>query len=1304
MERFLLWITQKSALLSPRWLRNRLQLWRDARAVRRSGMFNESFYLRQNPDVAVAGVDPIVHYLTRGAAEGRNPSDWFDAAHYLEANADVARAGLNPLVHYMRYGRREGRAMRSAASPAVDPTPDYQWFSQRRHSVGSYLYAAIRHPRDGRRVARKIVSIFRQEGWCGIRQRLLRLVAPPYKRETSVLHDLASFESLPWRFEGSRAQGSIGRITVLLTSHDARRAGAPLALLGLLTELRKHPDFECWVLLNSGGPLESEFGAIAPTLNLDTLICRGMSRQVALETIATLFKSFAPRGFAICNTVATPDINAEFARSGVPVVSWVHELPSSIDAWYGGERTFKTIYDASRLIICPSTFVRDALVGRYRCDTSDKFHVLYCGTVIPERDLRRHEIRLEVRDELGIPEDAVIVLGCGTVDQRKGADLFVSIASRVLSTRNGSKAWFVWVGDALDGKVLSWCRHDALLLGIADRILFLGERKDIKRYFMAADIYALSSREDPFPLVNLEAMAAGLPVVAFRDAGGAQEALRDGCGVLVPYMDLEGFSDAIIQLMCSGDMYGVISNRAVAWIHDKAISWTTFVNQFRTLLQGELGLFPVRPITVSAVVVCYNHERYLEQRLRSILNQTRLPDEIIFVDDASSDASVKIASSVALRSPVPFKFVVNEQNSGSPFAQWIRGIDAASSELVWIAEGDDFSDSRFLENLVPAFFDPDIVLAYAQSAPVDENGQPQWPDYRAYTADLSATRWDSAYTNDGISEIRDFLAVKNTIPNASAVVMRRIPVSSIPKDLQEFRFAGDWYFYVHLLQAGKIAFVPTVLNFHRRHGQTVTSVIERGDEAIVEQLRVKIHILERFQLPINTITLTIAQTVSEYYRLSEQHGLSRKAFMDNPAFRPSICRLRELCEWALGGLAEGKRLLFVIGDATMGGGQIAGIRLAQELSKHHRVFVCNARPGVADPDFIAGVGSNVVFLEGALGFVEWAVQSQPTEHVQDRISEGGRRVAVVQELLRFHQIDLIFSHIWWADRFTFIINRDMRLPWFIRMHGCYEALAENPDWDSEFADLVKPMMALVTGVCYSTPRNLRIFELGKAPWPKRCRQFVNGLDPMRIPQSTDRSVVVRSADEFVFCLCSRAIRDKGWEEAIAATIKINALSLEQRAGRQARLLLIGDSEYAKSLRAKYARQPGVEFLGQLQDPLPTILACDAGLLPSRFISESVPSTVIEYLACSKPVIATTIGSIPQMIVREDQEAGLLIPYDLPQAAFVDVLYSAMLRYMTDHALWEKHRSNASIVFDGQFNLEQIAAKYLAFFAETTWRA
>jgi len=80
------------------------------RLLKKSGLFDEEWYLAEYTDVASAGVvDPVVHYLRYGAAEGRNPSPHFDTRFYLESHPDVAAAGLNPLVHFVKFGREEGR-------------------------------------------------------------------------------------------------------------------------------------------------------------------------------------------------------------------------------------------------------------------------------------------------------------------------------------------------------------------------------------------------------------------------------------------------------------------------------------------------------------------------------------------------------------------------------------------------------------------------------------------------------------------------------------------------------------------------------------------------------------------------------------------------------------------------------------------------------------------------------------------------------------------------------------------------------------------------------------------------------------------------------------------------------------------------------------------------------------------------------------------------------------------------------------------------------------------------------------------
>jgi hypothetical protein len=73
------------------------------------GGFDAEYYLAHNPDVAVAGVDPLLHYNVVGWQEGRDPNAFFDTEGYLSHYADVAAAGVNPLQHYAQFGWHEGR-------------------------------------------------------------------------------------------------------------------------------------------------------------------------------------------------------------------------------------------------------------------------------------------------------------------------------------------------------------------------------------------------------------------------------------------------------------------------------------------------------------------------------------------------------------------------------------------------------------------------------------------------------------------------------------------------------------------------------------------------------------------------------------------------------------------------------------------------------------------------------------------------------------------------------------------------------------------------------------------------------------------------------------------------------------------------------------------------------------------------------------------------------------------------------------------------------------------------------------------
>lgn len=94
-------------------------------------LFDGGYYLRQNPDVAAAGVDPYQHFLSFGWREGRDPSLLFSLSKYLAANPDVARAGVNPLLHYELFGQAEGRApFPAGGAAAADLLIDPAYYAQ----------------------------------------------------------------------------------------------------------------------------------------------------------------------------------------------------------------------------------------------------------------------------------------------------------------------------------------------------------------------------------------------------------------------------------------------------------------------------------------------------------------------------------------------------------------------------------------------------------------------------------------------------------------------------------------------------------------------------------------------------------------------------------------------------------------------------------------------------------------------------------------------------------------------------------------------------------------------------------------------------------------------------------------------------------------------------------------------------------------------------------------------------------------------------------------------------------------------
>jgi UDP-glucose:(heptosyl)LPS alpha-1,3-glucosyltransferase len=152
----------------------------------------------------------------------------------------------------------------------------------------------------------------------------------------------------------------------------------------------------------------------------------------------------------------------------------------------------------------------------------------------------RVRYRAPVRAAAGIPADAYTLLFVGSGFARKG--LGTAIEAFAAFGDRASRLLVLGKGDVRDYQAL------AARLGVAERVVWLGARADPERWYAGADVVVLPSRYEPFGNVHLEALAAGLPVVASQRAGGA-EVIEEGVnGAIVPPTDARAITVAVERL------------------------------------------------------------------------------------------------------------------------------------------------------------------------------------------------------------------------------------------------------------------------------------------------------------------------------------------------------------------------------------------------------------------------------------------------------------------------------------------------------------------------------------------------------------------------------------------------------------------------------------------------------------------------------------------------------------------------------------------------------------------------------------
>ena len=641
---------------------------------------------------------------------------------------------------------------------------------------------------------------------------------------------------------------------------------------------------------------------------------------------------------------------------------------------------------------------------------------------------------------------------------------------------------------------------------------------------------------------------------------------------------------------------------------------------------------------ISIIVPNFNHENFLRKRLETIYAQTYKNFEVILLDDASTDSSRDILQEFQKLHADNTRLIFNAQNSGGVFKQWRKGLEVAKGDLIWIAESDDFSAENFLAELVTAFADDAIQLAFCRTDFIQDDQKIFTTE--EYLADLPHFDWTKNFAVTAAEFVAQGFAIKNIIPNVSSVIFRR------PKNIRDevaelwndMKLCGDWAFYLDIIKGGCVYYSPHATNFYRVHKKSTSLKIQKEPQYFQEHERIAEFIAKNYRVP-DEIHKAHLQLLEDHFlgyyggkNLNELNKLfDLKKILDTPR-KPNI--------------------LMGVFALTIGGGETFPLTLANELSrKGFAVTVLDFQMADDLPDVRKKLNATVPLV---------------------RLNDTGGLSEVVDQF----KIDVIHTHHGAVDEAaTYVAENMPELRHVVTLHGMYEAA--DPDYLKKILERVKKS---VGAFVYIADKNLVPFKKNNFGREEIFHRIGNGLEREPI-KPVPRAELNIPENAFTACVVSRAIAPKGWQAAVDAV----KLANKQR-GRRIDLILVGAGEmYDKLINHVPDFVHLVGFKSNVRDYLAT---ADIGLLPSEYAGESFPLLIIDSFFAGRPVVSSNLGEVSTMV----EDAGIV--FDLVNGKVPVKELAKILRTLADDPVaYEKLCSRVDNAAE-KFSIESVAKKYV----------
>lgn len=337
---------------------------------------------------------------------------------------------------------------------------------------------------------------------------------------------------------------------ILFITHNTSPTGAPYVLLLLLEWLKSNgKQFQSDIVFLGGGDLKNDFIAAADnSFDLTELYKKSFNQKITSllsKTIAkkdirkeAFLKKVAEQHYDViyANSIASVPFAVELkkrATNSPKIIAHIHELNTIIKEYLPN---FDQYVPYIEQFISVSNLVKQNLETNWNVKSNQTTLVYeFSDKVIVKDDFEENKTSKKVFE----------VGASGLVHWRKGDDLFIQVANYIKTYHPEIKLKFTWVGQlSANQKVI--IDADLEKANLNKTVFFVGEQKQPEDYFKNFDVFLMTSREDPFPLVCIEVGRMGIPIICFENATGTAEIIGDKGGFTVPYLDCVAMAEKLV--------------------------------------------------------------------------------------------------------------------------------------------------------------------------------------------------------------------------------------------------------------------------------------------------------------------------------------------------------------------------------------------------------------------------------------------------------------------------------------------------------------------------------------------------------------------------------------------------------------------------------------------------------------------------------------------------------------------------------------------------------------------------------------